>query len=161
MAKVQGAKAAARLRRLSAARTGYKKELSAIRTKFILGARNAGGTRSLYRRESRSLDGAARPPGSTDRSRQEPSLRCSMPRWAMLWRTADSRRPLSRRRRSPDQGCAARTNRARSRRSISKGVMHLTPRPMHASGILIRRIEAEGTSWVTTVCPPACACATR
>jgi hypothetical protein len=45
-----------------------------------------------------------------------------------------------------------RTNRARSRRSISNGVMHLIPRPMHASGILILRVEAEGTSCVTTVC---------
>ncbi len=41
--------------------------------------------------------------------------------------------------------------RARSRRSISKGVMHLTPRPMHALGILIFLVEAEAISWVTTV----------
>jgi hypothetical protein len=50
-----------------------------------------------------------------------------------------------------------RTNRARSRRSISNGVMHLIPRPMHASGILILRVDAEGTSCVTTVCWPASA----
>ena len=53
--------------------------------------------------------------------------------------------------------CGPRTNRARSRRSISNGVMHLIPRPMHASGILILRVDAEGTSCVTTVCWPASA----
>lgn len=51
--------------------------------------------------------------------------------------------------------CAPRINRARSRRSISNGVMHLMPRPMQASGILILRVDAEGTSCVTTVCPAA------
>ena len=53
--------------------------------------------------------------------------------------------------------CRPRTNRARSRRSISNRVMHLIPRPMHASGILILRVDAEGTSCVTTVCRPASA----
>ena len=52
-------------------------------------------------------------------------------------------------------GCAPRINRARSRRSISNGVMHLMPRPMQASGILILRVDAEGISCVTTVCPAA------
>src|ERR1019366_6738410 len=52
---------------------------------------------------------------------------------------------------------APKTNRARSRRSISNGVMHLMPRPMHASGILILSVDAEGTSCVTTVCWPASA----
>ena len=47
------------------------------------------------------------------------------------------------------------TNRARSHRNISKGFMHLTCTPMQASGILILRRLAAGTSWVTTVCPPA------
>ena len=51
-------------------------------------------------------------------------------------------------------GCCPKTNRARSRRSISYGVMHFTPRPMQASGILILRVEAEGISCVTTVCLP-------
>jgi hypothetical protein len=51
--------------------------------------------------------------------------------------------------------CAPRINRARSRRSISNGVMHLMPRPMQASGILILRVDAEGTSCVTTVSPAA------
>ena len=44
-----------------------------------------------------------------------------------------------------------RTKRARSRRSISYGVMHFVPRPMQASGILILRVDADGTSCVTTV----------
>ena len=47
--------------------------------------------------------------------------------------------------------CGPRINRARSRRNISNGVMHLICKPMHASGILILRVEAEGISCVTTV----------
>src|SRR6266545_8214714 len=54
-----------------------------------------------------------------------------------------------------------RINRARSSRSSSNGVMHLIPKPMQASGILILRVEAEGISCVTTMCFPACAWATR
>ncbi len=54
-----------------------------------------------------------------------------------------------------------RTNRARSSRSISYGVMHLILSPMQASGILILRVEAEGISCVTTVYSPAFAWATR
>lgn len=50
-----------------------------------------------------------------------------------------------------------RMKRARSVRNISNGVTHFTFTPMHASGILIRRVEPDGTSWVTTVWPPACA----
>jgi hypothetical protein len=50
-------------------------------------------------------------------------------------------------------GCDPRTNRALSCRSISNGVMHLTPRLMHASGILILFVDVEAISWVTTVCP--------
>ena len=57
--------------------------------------------------------------------------------------------------------CGPRMNRARSRRSISNGVTYLMPRPIHASGILIFRFDAEGISCVTTVYPPACAWATR
>lgn len=57
-------------------------------------------------------------------------------------------------------GCG-RTNRARSLRSISNGVMHFTPRPMQASGILIFFVDAAGTSCVTTTWFPACAWATR
>ena len=53
------------------------------------------------------------------------------------------------------------TKRARSRRSISNGVIHLMPRPMQASGILIFFVEGEAFSWVTTVCPWASAWATR
>ncbi len=53
------------------------------------------------------------------------------------------------------------TNRARSRLSISKGFMHLMPRPMQASGILIFLVEVAATSCVTTVCPWASAWATR
>jgi hypothetical protein len=53
------------------------------------------------------------------------------------------------------QPSGPRTNRALSRLSISNGVTHLMPRPMHASGILILRVDAEGTSWVTIVCSPA------
>lgn len=44
-------------------------------------------------------------------------------------------------------------NRARSWRSISNGVIHLMPSPMHALGILILFVEGDATSWVTTVCP--------
>src|SRR5437867_1724759 len=57
-------------------------------------------------------------------------------------------------------GCGPRTNRARSRRSIANGVMHLIPRPMQASGILIFFVEVEAISWVTRVCPWASAWAT-
>lgn len=41
--------------------------------------------------------------------------------------------------------------------------MHLTPTPAHASGTLIFRLQGvvAGFSSVTTVCPPARACATR
>jgi hypothetical protein len=61
-------------------------------------------------------------------------------------------------RRIHDHG--ARTKRARSRRSISNGVMNLMRRPRQASGILILRVDAEGRSCVTTICPAACAWAT-
>lgn len=44
-----------------------------------------------------------------------------------------------------------RMKRARSVRNISKGVTHFTFTPMQASGILIRRVEPDETSWVTTV----------
>ena len=54
-----------------------------------------------------------------------------------------------------------RTNRALSARSISNGFMHLMPRPMQASGILILRADPDGTSWVTTVCLAEYAWATR
>ena len=47
-------------------------------------------------------------------------------------------------------GEAPRTNRARSRRSMSKGLRHLTPRPMQTLGILILFRDGEGISWVTT-----------
>ncbi len=40
----------------------------------------------------------------------------------------------------------ARTNRARSSRNISNGLMHFTPTPMHAFGILIFLVEAAATS---------------
>lgn len=53
------------------------------------------------------------------------------------------------------------TKRARSTRSISYGLMHLTPTPMHALGILIFLIDGAATSCVTTVWPYASACATR
>ncbi len=56
---------------------------------------------------------------------------------------------------------APRTKRARSRRSISNGVMHLTPSAMHGSGILIFFVEVDAFSCVTTVCPWASAWATR
>ena len=60
-----------------------------------------------------------------------------------------------------DYACGPSTNRARSRRSISNGVMTVTPRAMHASGILILFVEFEGRSCVTTTCPWASPCATR
>src|SRR3989344_2446440 len=41
-----------------------------------------------------------------------------------------------------------RMNRACSIRSIANGVMHLMPRPMQASGILIFLVEPEATSCV-------------
>src|SRR5690606_10486711 len=47
------------------------------------------------------------------------------------------------------------TNLARSRRSISKGVMKRRFRPMQAFGILMRLTELAGTSWVTTTWPSA------
>jgi len=53
------------------------------------------------------------------------------------------------------------TKRARSSRSISYGVMHLTPTPMQALGILIFLMDGVATSWVTTVNPCASAWATR
>ena len=45
---------------------------------------------------------------------------------------------------------APRMNRARSRRSMSNGVRHLTPRPMKTLGILILFFDGDGISWVTT-----------
>ena len=53
------------------------------------------------------------------------------------------------------------TNRARSRRSISNGVMHFTPILIHALGILILLTDCSAFSCVTSVCPCASACATR
>jgi hypothetical protein len=44
------------------------------------------------------------------------------------------------------QPVAPRTNRARSRRSISYGLMHFTPTPMQALGILILLTDGAGTS---------------
>jgi hypothetical protein len=43
--------------------------------------------------------------------------------------------------------------RTRSKRNISKGDMQGTRKPTHAFGILIRFVETEGTSWVTTRMP--------
>jgi len=57
--------------------------------------------------------------------------------------------------------CGPRTKRARSRRSISNGVMHLMPRPMQASGILILFVEVDAISWVTIVWPCASDWATK
>jgi|GEM_PF-2324926 hypothetical protein len=46
---------------------------------------------------------------------------------------------------------------------MAYGVMHLMPTPAHASGTLIFFLlgVVAGFSSVTTVCPPASACATR
>ncbi len=52
---------------------------------------------------------------------------------------------------SPGHGVGPNMKRARSNLSISKGVIHLIPKPMHALGILIFLVEAEAISWVTTV----------
>ena len=49
----------------------------------------------------------------------------------------------------------------RSILSISYGVTYLTPSPIQTSGILIFRLDPDALSWVTTVCCPARACATR
>ena len=49
-------------------------------------------------------------------------------------------------------GDGPRMNRACSARSIAWGAMHLTPRPMHGSGIFTFRNEPDGTSFVTTEC---------
>ena len=54
-------------------------------------------------------------------------------------------------------GGRSRTNFAFSRRSMAKGVTHLMPRPMQASGTLIFFVEVEAISWVTTVWPWASA----
>jgi hypothetical protein len=48
-------------------------------------------------------------------------------------------------------GGGAKTNLACSVRSIAKGVTHLTPRPMQATGILIFFVDVDAISWVTTV----------
>jgi hypothetical protein len=50
---------------------------------------------------------------------------------------------------------------ARSVRSIWKGVMKRRPMPAQTFGILTRRREFSGFSWVTTVCAPANAWPTR
>lgn len=46
--------------------------------------------------------------------------------------------------RAPRHAAAPSTKCARSRRSISNGVTHLTPRAMQALGILIRFLEPDG-----------------
>jgi len=45
-----------------------------------------------------------------------------------------------------DYGCGTNTNLALSRLSISKGVIHLIPNPIQASGILIFFFDAEAIS---------------
>ena len=47
--------------------------------------------------------------------------------------------------------CRPKTNRARSRRSISNGVMHLMRRPMQTLGIFIFFVVLDAISWVTRV----------
>jgi len=54
-----------------------------------------------------------------------------------------------------------RIKRARSFLSISYGVTHLIPSPIHTFGILIFLIDGEAISWVTTVCSRPTAKATR
>ena len=64
-------------------------------------------------------------------------------------RTASS--PRQRELRCDVHGVAPRTNRARSMRSISNVLTHLTPTPIHTLGILIFFREADRPSSVTTV----------
>jgi hypothetical protein len=45
-----------------------------------------------------------------------------------------------------DYGCGTNTNLALSRLSISKGVIHLIPNPIQASGILIFFFDVEAIS---------------